>query len=148
MNTKIRRKRPKYPFGTSGVYTSVILCLLSFVLAVLLLSEKPWFLPYYFIFSISIAVVVFVVKNYILSVRESRLYQNNTAEAQEEKEGGTRWGLLILAFLGLLLLIALPLALSNFLEPVLWVILLVSFSTGVSAAEFILYLYLRRPSKT
>ena len=144
----IRRKRPKYPFGTSGVYTSVILCLLSFVLAVLLLSEKPWFLPYYFIFSISIAVVVFVVKNYILSVRESRQYQNTMAEAQEEKEGGTRWGLLILAFLGLLLLIAVPLALANFLEPVIWVILLVSFSTGVSAAEFILYLYLRGPPKT
>ena len=143
MNSNIKRKRPKYPFRTSAVYTSVILSVLSVLLAILLLSEEPWLLPYYLISSVFITAIVFSAKNYILSVRESKQYKDDMVQTKEEEEGGTRWGLLLATFFGLLLLIAIPLVLANFLDPVAWIILLVSFTTGVSFAEVVLYLYLR-----
>ena len=145
MSLDTNRRRPKYPSGMLGVYTSVVLCILSVVLALLLLSDKPWTLLYYFGSSFFITAIVFEVKNHILSVRESKKNDSDMVQTKEEEQGGKRWGLLLITLLGSLSLIVIPLALAYFFDPVIWVILLVSLTTGVSVAEVTLYVYLRRP---
>jgi len=143
MTFNTKKRRPQYPSGMLGVYTSGILSMLSVVLAVLLLADKPWLLLYYLILSAFITAVVFTAKNYIISVRAAKQYKDNMVQTEEMKDGGTRWSMLIVTFFGLLLIIVIPMALARFLDPAFWIILIVSFTTGVSVAEVFLYLHLK-----
>lgn len=147
MNQSGKRTRPKYPSGITGVYVSAMLSVLSVALAVLLFNDKPWLLLYYSIFSVLTTALVFELKNRVLYVRRSREYEDDPVKTNDQGKGGTRWRLLFTALVLLLLMITVPLALAYVLDPAIWVILIASFTTGVSVAEVTLYLYLRRPSQ-
>lgn len=138
------QKRARYPSQMTGVYTSTILSILSIVLAILLFNEKPWLFAYYFIVTIFVAATVFAVKHHILSNRATKLANNNSLKnAEEEPERGPRRRLLILTFVGLISILITPLLLTRVLDPASWFILLISYTTGVSGAEILLYLYTR-----
>lgn len=138
MHLNIERSHIKYPFNVSGIYTSVIIAILSIVLATLLLRDLLHLL-YYLLSTILITVVTFILKKNIFYPRLARLNKDHA----KTSEGGKRtWMLLILIFLGLIATLILPLFLTKVLDPYVWLILIISFTTGVSVAEILLYLYM------
>lgn len=138
MHLNIEKSRVKYPFSVSGVYTSVVITILSLVLVILLLRDI-FHLLYYLVSTIVITSAIFILKRNIFYPRLTRLKKDR---AKTLEWGRRTWMLLILTFLGLIATLILPLLLAEILGPAVWFILIISFTTGMSVAEILLYLHM------
>ncbi len=108
---------------------------LSVILAFLLLRE-PFWLVYCFI---SVAIATAAI--YFLKTRFSFLPEAD--DSQESLKSRTRLRALLF-FLMLLAVFLVPLVFAMFLDPYVWFILIISFTSGISLAEVFVYLQTAR----
>lgn len=138
-----------YPIKKTRVYMNATMFILSVILAATILLPREnsiLLLLSYFVSTLVIAVATFKFRVRILSVK-----QPTSKEAVSEGENNAgRWRILLL-FLIILIAFSLPLLLAGILPFLLgqmgryiWFILIVSMTSGVSIAEILFYLYLRR----
>lgn len=112
---------------------------LSIILALLLLKSLLSFL-YYLGFTIVLVAVVLVLK--------MRFFYMEMPESSEEKLSETEskmqnWKSILILFGVLIISISLPLLLARF-HPEIWFISLISYTSGVSIAEVLLFLITRK----
>jgi len=111
------------------VYLSTTLTILSIIIAgLLLLPTNPLRLLYYGLLTAAITAVVFELKTHFAGWSTSFL------SAQESLKP------VVVLFLLLFSVLIVPLALAYFLPAEVWVILIVSFTTGLSLAEVVFYI--------
>jgi len=139
MNFEARKRRPRYLHGKVRVYLSVTMTVLSIILALLLLESLLSFL-YYLGFTIVLVAVVLVLK--------MRFFYMEMPESSEEKLSETEskmqnWKSILILFGVLIISISLPLLLARF-HPEIWFIGLISYISGVSIAEVLLFLITRK----
>jgi len=139
LSSNNRKRRFRYPPSKAGFYVSIMTVVLSVILA-FLLWETPLFLLYYFVSTFIIAVATFLLRTRLSRIKMSQAEQT----LPETGKGAHRLKKLLLMFLALITLLALPLALAKVLDPYVWFTLLISFMTGLSVAEILFYLYTRR----
>ena len=139
LNAETKKKPIKYPFSKSGVYISVAIAILSVILILMLYSfvKDPFMLVWYVIFTIPMTLLIFRLKILLFSVDTPR--QAKSDSLGENKGYGKRR--LILVFCLLVLAVVLPLLLAALLDPMMWFVSLVSFTSSVSISEIILYWY-------
>jgi hypothetical protein len=128
------------PYPKNRVYLSAAIAGLSILLAVALFSNDPILIAYYFLSTAGITIITFLLKRYLyalISVRED-------LERETEPEEGTPWGTLLLVLVMSVAIFVAPLFLTQVLSATVWFILIVSFTSGVSISEVILYLQTRR----
>lgn len=129
-------KKSRYPYPTWRVYWSVVLAVLSVILAFLLLHDV-FHLTYFFV-----ATSILTVAIYYLKTRFS--FQREVGNLEEETpRDHAPWKMLILYFFMLIAIVFVPLMLSGFLDPYLWFILIISFTSGISVAEVFVYFHTR-----
>lgn len=139
MYLNIEKSRVKYPFNISAVYTSLIITILSILLATFLLRE-PLHVLYYLVFTSFITVATFILKRDVLYPRLTRSSKDRTKTLEGKKR---TLMLLALTFLGLIATLILPILLTKVLDPAVWFTLIIGFTTGVSVAEILLYYHMR-----
>lgn len=137
MRSSTDKRSYPYPYSKNRVYASFAIFLTSLVLAVLLLWGNLNLMLYYIASTIMMTIATFLVK--------TRLYVSMTRESSEEdprqnKEDKTGWKMLIIALLMLIGAVAIPMVLAGLLSGESWFILMISFTSGVSISEIILYL--------
>lgn len=133
------KSKSKYPYSKSRVYFSVLISAFSLILALQLLPTPALILCYSASTSI-IATITFLLKRRYFYTKTTEAHQR-VADKNVEKR--TSWKLLILFFLVMILILVSPLFLASFLDPHTWFILMVSFTSGVSISEILLYVYMR-----
>lgn len=100
----------------------------------MLLLIEPTSILLYALLTIIITVATFLLKKRLYPlIMEEQPDQTATDHAG--------WKMLLLAFLMLIGFVLVPLLLAGFLSAQMWFILMVSFITGVSISEIILYLH-------
>lgn len=129
-----------YPYSENRVYLSAAIAGSSIILALALLFGQPLLLIYYALSTIAFTAITFLLKR--------RLYTSLMMDKDEEKtrevEERTPWkALLLVLFVSLAFLIA-PLLFAQIISGSVWVIMVVSFTSGVSISEVILYLQMRQ----
>lgn len=129
-----------YPYSENRVYLSAVIAGSSIILALVLLFGQPFLILYYSLSTIAFTVITFLLKR--------RLYTSLMMDKDEEKtlrmEERTPWkALLLVLFVSLAFLIA-PLLFAQIISGPVWVIMIVSFMSGVSISEIILYLQMRQ----
>jgi len=134
------RKKGTYRHGIGRVYWSATLVALSVLMAALLLHNSFYRLAYYAVTTAAITALIFELKNHFAGRTTSFLSTKTQNTDSPQLEGQTSWKALIALFLLLVACVIMPLALAFVLPPEAWVILLLSFSTGVSLAEVFFYL--------
>lgn len=95
---------------------------------------------YYFFFTIILTVATFLLKMYLYPLLMKEKFETEKNQARIDR---TPWKALLLVFCMLIALIMIPLLLALFLSGPLWIILLLSFTTGVSISEIVLYFHTR-----
>lgn len=127
----------QYPYSKNRVYVSVVIFLLSLVLVVTLLEGDLFLMLYYFI-----STFILTAATFLLKVRLYPLLTEEPTQTQPSKNEGekTMWKTFLLALSMLIVAFLIPLLLAGFLSPVVWFILLISFTSGVSISEIIFYL--------
>ena len=133
-------KRARYPYTRMRVYTSVVTFVLSIILVVLLLWNDLLHFAYYFISTLAVSSVVFLLEARFLSVAASRLSGESVSQAEK---GASQWKRLLLLLAILLSSLIVPLLLAQFLTPEVWFVLLISFTSGASIAEIVFYVHTR-----
>lgn len=125
-----------YPYPKSRVYLSVAIAILSVFLALTLLRENVFLLLNYLFLTLIATFATFLLKVHLYAFITSQKLE--TKESQTEMNH-TPWKELLLAFIMLLLFLLVPLLLAGFVSGPIWFILLVSFTSGVSISEVVLY---------
>ncbi len=132
-----KTKKKKYPYSKSRVYLSAIIAILSLILALMsLLQESILMLLYYFFFTVILTVATFLLKTRLYPFLMREQFE---AEKTQAKTDHTPWKALLLVVFMLIVFLAIPLLLAGFLSAQAWVILMLSFATGVSISEVVLY---------
>jgi len=121
--------RMRYPHKMSAVYFNATTAILSAILAFLILDSPYTWLLLYSICTSIVTVIVFIFKNHLF-------------QTQDSGEHTSTWKALLI-FLVFVACLFLPLLLAGILDPYIWFILLVSFTSGFSTSEVIFYLYTR-----
>jgi len=146
-------KRVVYPFSRGGLYMSIVLAVLSVLLALVLLTPDLILLVYYALVTSVITAVVFALKIGLISIYVSRLgrsltrrtaAQEHKEEAEESPREGTNWRALFLLLALTLAIIFTPMALTQFLNPYVWFMLVISLTSGISFGDISFYLYATR----
>jgi hypothetical protein len=109
------------------VYLSATLTILSIIIAGLLLQSNSYRLLYYGLLTAAITAVVFELKTHFAG------WNTSFQSAQESLKP------VVVLFLLLFAVLIVPLALAYFLPAEVWVILIVSFTTGLSLSEVVFY---------
>lgn len=130
--------KSKYPYSKSRIYLSVVLAVLSIVLALPLLPT-PVLILYYFASTFVIATITFILKRRYFYTKKTETHQR---VANENLENRISWKLLILFFSVMIIIMVFPLFLAS-AHPYAWFILMISLTSGISISEIILYLYMR-----
>jgi hypothetical protein len=147
------KKRVVYPFSRGGLYMSIVLAVLSVFLALLLLTPDLILLLYYALIASIITAVVFALKIGLISTYVSRLWNSLTRrtaareqkeEAEENPREGTNWRALFLLLALTLAIVFTPMILTQFLNPYVWFVLLISLTSGISFGDISFYLYATR----
>ncbi len=137
------KRKGQYPSRMSGVYLSAIIVVWSVILAFLLL-QNTLLLAYYVLSTVLIAVTVSLVKirslTHPLFSSSPKIPQQDSLEAEGKR---VSWKVLLLVFCMLLAALFTPLFLAWILPGEAWFVLVISFTSGVSIAEVLFYLYLR-----
>lgn len=131
-------KKNKYPYSKSRIYLSVVLAVLSLVLALQLLPT-PVLILYYFASTFVIATIIFILKKRYFYTKKPETHQR---VANENLENRISWKLLILLFSVMIIIMVFPLFLAP-VHPYAWFILMVSLTSGISISEIILYVCMR-----
>ena len=129
----------RYPYSKNRVYLSAAIAGLSMFLAVALFVNEPLLAAYYFLSTTGITIVTFLLKRRLYTLLSAR----ENLEGERETEEGTPWGILLLVLLMSIAIFVAPLFLTQVLSATVWFILIVSFTSGVSISELILYLQTR-----
>jgi hypothetical protein len=137
MNHKAQKS--KYPHPKSRIYLSVIITVLSMTLALPLLPTLPLIL-YYFISTGIIVTITFILKRRFFYTEPTEIHQR---ASKEESEPHISWKILLLVFSIIILVMMSPLFLASVLDPSAWFILMISFTSGISISEILLYVYMR-----
>jgi hypothetical protein len=127
----------RYPYSKNRVYVSFVIFVLSLVLVAMLLQDDPFVMLYYVVSTIILTFATFLLK--------TRLYplitEQPTREQPRKNEGDkTSWRVLLLAFFIVVASFVIPLLLALILNPAIWFILILGFTSGVSISEIIFYL--------
>jgi len=128
----------KYPANIAQLYLSVVTAVLSIALALMLL-ETLMLLLSYFITTFIVTAVTFFIKLHLLAIGTREAPETDTQYPKRTP----RWKAPILFFLLLIVCIFLPLFLAGFLNPYVWFIFMVSFTSGLSIAEILLHIYIQ-----
>jgi hypothetical protein len=148
-----KKNRVVYPFSKGGLYMSIVLAVLSVFLALVLLTPDLILLVYYALVTSIITAVVFALKIGMISIYVSRLWksltrrtaaQEHKKEAEESPRESTNWRALLLLLALTLAIIFTPIALSQFLNPYVWFMLVISLTSGISFGDISFYLYATR----
>jgi hypothetical protein len=133
----MRKKR--YPHKISAVYLNVTTAILSTIIAFLILNSPYTWLLHYLIFTFVVTVIVFAFKIRLFQIQESGF---SDSEEVTSGEHAMIWKML-LVFLMLVGCLFLPVLLAGVLDPYIWFIFIVSFTSGVSVSEIVFYLHTR-----
>jgi L-asparagine transporter-like permease len=125
-----------YPYHKNRVYLSAVITLISVGLAITLLKEEFMLIIYYITLTFILTIISLLLK--------MRLYymMEETKERQDETEikpNSAAWKTLLYVLLISLTLFSFPLLLAGFLSGPLWFISIISFTSGVSISEIILF---------
>ena len=128
-------ERAVYPYPRNRVLLSAIITVLSIILALTLLLEDVSSVLYFFLFTVIVSVITFFAKK--------RLYpflagENLRNEADKEKKVSS-WKMLIIALFMLIGSILIPFLMAGILSEAAWLIMITSFTAGVSISELVLY---------
>jgi len=130
----------RYPYPEKRVYLSAAIAGLSIILASALLSNQPTLIIYYSLSTITFTVITFLLKKRLYTF----ILMDENEENTDKNEEGAPWkAILLVLFMSLALLVA-PLLLAGILSGSIWFIMIVSFTSGVSISEIILYLLMRQ----
>lgn len=132
--------KSRYPYPKSRIYLSIIITIMSLILALQLLPT-PILILYYFASTLIIAAMIFILKRRILYTKKTGTHQRSS---NEDSENLISWKLLILLFSVMITIMVAPLFLANFLDPYIWFILIISLTSGISISEITLYVYMRK----
>lgn len=136
-NVKLETRIKSYPYSKSRVYLSTIMAILSLMLALMFLLQEPTLLLlFYFFLTTILTAATFLLK---INLYPLLMREKIDTEKKQAEIGPTPWKALILVVLMLIVSFTVPLLLAGFLGGSLWVILVLSFTTGVSISEIILY---------
>jgi len=143
-----RRESFEYPFSKGWVYASGLMTVLSVIFGVFMLSEEGLFaLLLYLAFTSLLTVVVLALKFYLYSLRGREASETPPVEMEgEPPRRRWRWSLILILCLAIAALFV-PLILLMVLEPLWWLIAIVSYVPAVNIPEIILYFYSRRSSR-
>ena len=130
----------RYPYPEKRVYLSAAIAGLSIILASALLSNQPILIIYYFFSTITFTVITFLLKKRLYTF----ILMDENEENADKNEDSAPWkAMLLVLFMSLALLVA-PLLFAGILSGPIWFIMIVSFTSGVSISEIILYLQMRQ----
>lgn len=144
-----KKKRPVYSFSRGGLYLSIISTILSVFLAFLLLKISTLLL-YYIFLTFLITALIFALKIGVISLYISKLwtfFQRSTATTKKKEEisetpkKGINWRASLLFLVVAISVLFFPLILAKFLDPYVWFLLLISFTSGISISEIAFYHY-------
>lgn len=137
MNKNARKRPPKYSHSISKVYLNITTAVLSIILALVLLKEKPLLLLYYIVFTSILATITSVVKIRLASTRPATPQKSSFPN----EESAPKKRLLVLLFFIIFAGLASPFLLAGFMPPHIWFILIVGLATGISISEITFYIY-------
>lgn len=126
-------RKGKHVSKTLGVYLSAITIVLSLILALLSL-DTPILLISYFVSTLSITGITYLLRTYLLHLRKSEQYDNLV------RKRPPRWRNFALILLMLIAVFVFPLFLAGFVDPYLWFIFMISLASGVSVSQLVVYL--------
>lgn len=129
----------RYPYDKSRIYLSAVITGLSIVLASMLLFREPVLMLFYFLLTLATTITTFLLKKRFYPLLTT---EKSEAENQQHEEKQTAWKTLLPALSMLLAFLLVPLFLA-WLLPDIWFILIVSFTSGVSISEILLYIQTR-----
>lgn len=130
----------RYPYSKNRVYLSTAIAGLSILLAVAFFLNEPLLAVYYSLSTTGITIVTFLLKRRLYALMSAQ----EDLEREPATEEGTPWGTLLLVLLMSVAIFVAPLLLTQVLSATVWFIVIVSFTSGVSISELILYLQTRR----
>ena len=130
----------RYPYPENRVYLSAAIAGLSIILALALLLNQPILTIYYFLSTIMFTATTFLLKRRLYTF----LRMEKTEEKKRQTEERTPWKALLLVLLMSLALLLGPLLFAEILSGPVWFIMIVSFTSGVSISEIVLYLQMRQ----
>ena len=137
--SSVRKGRINYPFSKVGVYLSAVLCVISIILALLILAEDFISLIFYFAFTFFLAGIILILKIRFFSKMKSESLQNYSVKNAKD---GQKWKIILLLFCFIIALIT-PTLLLTILPIESWFIGLDGFVSGISLSEVILFCYAR-----
>lgn len=123
----------------SAVYLNATTAVVSVVIAFLILGSPYTWLLYYAVFTSIVTAIMFIFKKSLIKTQVPGLSDSGNIRSQKRT---FTWKTLPI-FIVLIACLFVPLLLAGFLDPYIWFILLVSFASGVSTSEVILYLHTR-----
>lgn len=138
VNSNIKKR--KYPHSTSRFYLSALTALLSVILALLLLQDSILSL-YYFVSTLLMTIITFILRTRLFSAGTPK---HSEKELFETEKSDSTFGMLILMLFALLAFVVIPILLVRVLDPYTWFILIISLTSGVSIAEVLFYLNIKR----
>lgn len=121
------------------IYWSIIITVLSLILAFLLL-QTPTLILRYFASTLIITTLVFILKRRYFY---SRIRENYKDATEGDSEAPSSWKPVILLFLVMIIVLVFPLFLAGFLDSYTWFIFIISLTSGISISEVALYVYLK-----
>lgn len=129
----------RYPYPERRVYLSAVIAGLSIILALALLSSQPVRIVYYFLLTIIFTVITFLLKRRLYTL----ILMDKDEEESLKNEEGTPWKALLLVFSMTLVSLIAPLLFAEILMGPVWFIMIISFTSGVSISEIVLYFRMR-----
>lgn len=129
-------KRTGYPYSRNRVILSAIIAILSMFLAITLLLDETSLLPYFFLSTLMVAAITFIIKRHLYPLLVSEDLQSKT----EKEKKLASWKILLITAFMLIGSILIPLLLARVLSGPAWIIMITSFMSGVSISEIVLYI--------
>jgi hypothetical protein len=129
-----------YPYPKKRVYLSAAIAGLSIILASALFSNQSTLIIYYSVSTITFTVITFLVKKRLYTL----ILSGENEEKQDEDEDRAPWKAILIVLLMSLALFVAPLLLAGILSGLVWFMMIISFTSGVSISEIVLYLRMRQ----
>ena len=130
----------RYPYPESRVYLSGVIAGLSIILALTLMLDQPLLMLYYSLSTMAATGVTLLLKKRLYTL----LLNDTDDKGTRETEDHTPWKTLLLTLLMSMAFLIAPLLLTQILSATVWFIMIISFTSGVSLSEIILYLQMRQ----
>lgn len=151
---KMQKAEFKYPFSTGLVILSLFMVIITTIFSIVLLYVDIFALILYFVCTIILTAIFFVVKFYLYFIRGVKSFDTSgelpkpSTEADKRKlVRNIRWTLvflLMISFLSFLLAIGI----LQIAGPVLGLVLISSFVVAINLSEILLFLYSNSKSKS